>query len=145
MRALRDITPAQLNQYSTRLPEDIYKRCHHVVTENARVTNATAVLECGDLPTFGYLMRESHRSLRDDYQVSCDELDLMVEIAGKQPGVYGSRMTGGGFGGCTINLVDVAAVPKFQQTVVREYQRATGLTPQILISFPAEGASEVRE
>jgi galactokinase len=145
VRALRDVTPVELDQYSTRLPEDIYKRCHHVVTENARVANATAVLERGDLPTFGCLMRESHRSLRDDYQVSCDELDLMVEIAGKQPGVYGSRMTGGGFGGCTISLVDVAAVPKFQQTVAREYQRATGLSPQILISFAAEGASEVCE
>ena len=139
VRALRDVTPAELNQYSTRLPEDIYKRCHHVVMENARVA------ECEDLPTFGCLMRESHRSLREDYQVSCDELDLMVEIAGKQPGVYGSRMTGGGFGGCTINLVEVAAVPKFQQAVAREYQQVTGLTPQILISSAAEGASEVPE
>jgi galactokinase len=145
MRALRDVTPAELNQYSTRLPEDIYKRCRHVVTENARVAKAAAMLGCGDLPTFGCLMRESHQSLRDDYQVSCDELDLMVEIAGKQPGVYGSRMTGGGFGGCTITLVDVAAVPKFQQAVAREYQQATGLTPQILISAAADGAAEVRE
>jgi galactokinase len=145
VRALRDVTPAELSQYSTRLPEDIYKRCHHVVMENARVARAAAVLECEDLPTFGCLMRESHRSLREDYQVSCDELDLMVEIAGKQPGVYGSRMTGGGFGGCTINLVEVAAVPKFQQAVAREYQQVTGLTPQILISSAAEGASEVPE
>jgi galactokinase len=145
VRALRDVTPTELNHYSTRLPQDIYKRCRHVVTENVRVSNAAAALERGDLQTFGCLMHESHRSLREDYQVSCDELDLMVEIARKQPGVFGSRMTGGGFGGCTINLVDVGESSKFQQTVALEYQRVTGITPEILVSSAAVGASEVRE
>ena len=143
--ALRDVTPAELNQYSARLPQDIFKRCRHVVTENARVINAAAALERDDLPTFRDLMRESHRSLQMDYQVSCDELDLMVELADKQPGVFGSRMTGGGFGGCTINLVDAAAVPKFRETVSLEYQQATGIAPEILVSHAAGAAGEVQE
>jgi galactokinase len=145
VRALRDVTPAQLNQYSTMLPHDIFKRCRHVVTENARVISAAVALERSDLPTFRDLMRESHRSLQLDYQVSCDELDQMVEIAAKQPGVFGSRMTGGGFGGCTINLVDTAAVPKFREAVSLEYQQATGIVPEIVVSHAAEGAGNVQE
>jgi galactokinase len=143
IRALRDITVEQLEQHRDELPEVIYRRCRHVVSENQRVVNAAAALERGDLTTFGRLMGESHRSLRDDYEVSCSELDLMVEAASKQAGVYGARMTGGGFGGCTINLVESGTVGAFRENVAREYQRATGLTPDIFVSLAAEGASEV--
>jgi galactokinase len=102
-------------------------------------------LEKGDLETFGALMAESHRSLRDDYEVSCAELDLMVELAAQQEGVYGERMTGGGFGGCTINLVRVDAVDEFQSRIGAAYEKSTGLAPQIFVSPAAEGAGEVKE
>ena len=89
-------------------------------------------------------MGDSHDSLRDDYEVSCAELDLMVELAVKQEGVYGARMTGGGFGGCTINLVETDAVSGFRQAVARGYEQATGLAPQIFVSAAADGATEVQ-
>jgi galactokinase len=88
-------------------------------------------------------MAESHRSLRDDYEVSCAELDLMVELAGKVKGVFGARMTGGGFGGCTINLVQTRQIEEFKQTVAEGYKRATGFLPEIYVSPAAEGAAEV--
>ncbi len=94
VRALRDVRVEDLDRYSRDLPETIYKRCRHVVTENARVCDAAAALEKADLATFGRLMAESHISLKNDYEVSCPELDLMVEIAGQAEGVYGARMTG---------------------------------------------------
>jgi galactokinase len=105
VRALRDVSLSDLERYAASLPATIYKRCRHVVTENERVTDAARSLERGDLPAFGKLTHDSHRSLRDDYQVSCSQLDLLVDLAGESPGVLGARMTGGGFGGCTINLV----------------------------------------
>jgi len=89
-------------------------------------------------------MAESHISLKNDYEVSCPELDLMVEIAGQAEGVYGARMTGGGFGGSTVNLVKKRAVADFERRVASEYKKATGLWPQILVSAAAEGAGEVR-
>ena len=93
---------------------------------------------------FGRLMGESHRSLRDDYEVSCEELDLMVDLANKQAGVYGARMTGGGFGGCTINIVESAAVSDFKKAVSAAYHEKTGLEPEVFVSSAAEGASEVQ-
>jgi galactokinase len=140
VRALRDVSIEELDRYRTDLPETIYKRCRHVVTENARVRDAAAALEKVDLAKFGRLMGESHLSLKDDYEVSCAELDLMVELAGEAQGVYGARMTGGGFGGSTINLVDKQAVETFRRTVAEEYEKSTGLKPQIVVSAAAEGA-----
>ena len=145
IRALRDVSLAELEANTSTLPETIYKRCRHVISEDVRVTKAAASLERGDLETFGKLMAESHRSLRDDYEVSCSELDLMVELAAQQEGVYGARMTGGGFGGCTINLVRSEHVSDFQSRVGNAYQKSTGLAPQIFVSPAAEGASEVKE
>jgi galactokinase len=143
--ALRDVSLAELEAQAATLPEIIYKRCRHVISEDARVARAAASLEQGNLKTFGALMRESHRSLRDDYEVSCAELDLMVELAVQQEGVYGARMTGGGFGGCTINLVKTEHVSSFKSRVGDAYLRSTGLEPQIFVSPAAEGASEVKE
>jgi galactokinase len=142
VRALRDVTSADLEHHAGELRPSVYRRCRHVITENMRVTDAADALRKNDLPKFGRLMGESHRSLQQDYEVSCAELDLMVELAEKQPGVYGSRMTGGGFGGCTINLVDGQAVDDFKHNVVRDYERLTGRGPQIFVSQPAGGAVE---
>jgi galactokinase len=113
------------------------------VSENERVADAAHALGRGDAAAFGQLMAESHRSLRDDYEVSCAELDLMVELAGKVKGVFGARMTGGGFGGCTINLVQTRQIEEFKQTVAEAYKRAAGLAPEIYVSPAAEGAAEV--
>jgi galactokinase len=112
VRALRDVSLSELQQYGRDLPEVIYRRCHHVISENERVLASAAALEQGDFTTFGRLMNASHQSLRDDYEVSCEELDVMVRLAGEVEGVYGARMTGGGFGGCTINLVSAEHAPE---------------------------------
>lgn len=142
-RALRDITPRQLEQHRSLLPEVIYHRCRHVVTENERVQHAADALGNGDLPTVGRLMAESHRSLREDYQVSCAELDTMVEIACAQPGVVGARMTGGGFGGCTINLVHADAAEKFKLAVATEYEKRTHIRPDIYVVSATEGVHAI--
>src|SRR5712692_6915513 len=123
VRALRDVTTADLESHGRDLPELIYRRCRHVITENARVIKAAAALGRNDLSDFGRLMDESHRSLRDDYEVSCEELNLMVALAGALPGVYGARMTGGGFGGCSVNLVASESVGEFKRRVADEYQK----------------------
>ena len=143
IRALRDVTPEQLQRHASELPTTILKRCRHVVLENARVCDAAAALDRGDLAAFGRLMRESHQSLRADYEVSCAELDLMVALTEKQEGVYGARMTGGGFGGCTVSLVRSDATAEFQRAVSAAYSAKTGLEPQIWVSSAAAGAGEV--
>jgi galactokinase len=142
--ALRDVTIEQLEAHADGLSEVVYRRCRHVITENARVLSAGDALEQGDLERFGELMAESHLSLRDDYEVSSEELDLMVEIAERLDGVYGARMTGGGFGGCTVNLVAEHRVEEFTKRVSQEYESATSLSPEIYICTAANGAEEVR-
>ncbi|HYQ81583.1 MAG TPA: galactokinase [Anaeromyxobacteraceae bacterium] len=140
IRALRDATPEQLEACRPRLSAEIHRRCRHVVTENQRVLDSVAALEKGDLAGFARLMDASHASLRDDYQVSCPEIDLLVELARRHPGVLGARITGGGFGGCTVNLVARAALPAFREEVLGEYRRRTGLVPRLFTSAPAAGA-----
>jgi galactokinase len=141
IQALRDVTVNDLVRCGHDLNEVIYKRCRHVITENARVMEATVGLERGDLDAFGDLMAQSHRSLRDDYEVSCAELDTMVDLATRIEGVFGARMTGGGFGGCTINLVKADSVAEFKRTVARGYEQATGLAPEIFVCSTADGVS----
>lgn len=143
IQSLRDVAIADLERVAGGLPEVIRKRARHVTSENARVVEAAAALQRADLPTLGRLMHESHRSLRDDYEVSCEELDLMVEIAGQAAGVFGARMTGGGFGGCTINLVASESVDSFKQVVAERYEKATGRDAQIYVCSPAQGAERV--
>ena len=143
VRSLRDVEASGLERFQAKLPDVIYRRCRHIVNENARALAAATALEQGDLVHFGFLMGESHRSLRDDYEVSCAELDLMVELAHQAEGVYGSRMTGGGFGGCTVNLVEAAGVDNFKQSVARGYAKATGLEPEIYVCTAAQGAERV--
>ena len=141
--ALRDVTLEQLEKYGKDMPPVIYRRCRHVVTENARVLEAGEALVRDDRNRFGQLMYESHRSLRDDYEVSCEELDLMVELARKIEGVHGARMTGGGFGGCTVNLVAREHEENFKRFVTEGYERETKLKPEIFVCEPADAASEV--
>ena len=143
IRALRDVGLAQLEGQAGLLPPTIYRRCRHVVTENSRTLDAAAALRAGDLGRFGRLMGESHASLRDDYEVSCREIDALVEIAAGLPGVFGTRMTGGGFGGCTISLVDAGAVGSFTQSVTDAYRKATGLTPDIFTCSAGPGVGTV--
>jgi len=143
VRALRDLTLEDLEHYQNQISSVDFRRCRHVITENDRVKDAKAALESADLARFGELMYLSHDSLDQDYEVTCRELNIMVELAREFEGVYGARMTGGGFGGCTINLVESKVVPEFQATVAREYEKLTGLLPQIVVSAAAAGASEV--
>lgn len=141
VRALRDVTLNDLESHGRDLPEAIRKRCRHVITENVRVKEAAAALEQGDLNAFGELMAASHHSLKEDYEVSCSELDTMVDLATEVEGVYGARMTGGGFGGCTINLVKAKCVGEFSTNVARRYEQATGIVPEIYVCSTADGVA----
>jgi len=143
LRALRDITPQDFLARQEILDEVTRKRCRHVVTENQRVLDAVQALEAGDLAQFGRLMNASHLSLRDDYEVSCPELDAMVEAAWAQAGVLGARMTGAGFGGCTVSLVLNEAVESFQRDVAQRYTQATGLVPEIYVCAAEEGVQRL--
>jgi len=138
--ALRDVTLVDLERYRNELPELVYRRCRHVIRENQRVVDASDALQSGDLDRFGQLMYGSHNSLRHDYEVSCSELDLLVELASACEGVYGARMTGGGFGGCTVNLVRSDAVDRFRGQIKEEYLKATGKDPDLYVCSAAEGA-----
>jgi galactokinase len=143
IKALRDVSPAQFERYQGDLPEVVRRRCRHIVYENERVLQSVEALKRGDLTTFGRLMNESHVSLRDDYQVSCRELNVMVEIAWQVEGVYGSRLTGAGFGGCTVSLVTREAMERFGAQVAARYQAATGVEPQIYVCAIEDGVEEV--
>jgi galactokinase len=143
IKALRDVSVAQFAEYEGQLPEKVRQRCRHVIHENERVIKGIAALQLGDLDTFGQLMNESHTSLRDDYEVSCEELDIMVEAAWKVDGVYGSRMTGAGFGGCTVSLVAEGGVEDFRAQVAAAYQEATGIIPHIYVCRAEDGVSKL--
>jgi galactokinase len=142
VRALRDVTPARLAQADGRLPPRLLRRARHVVTENGRVQQAAAALRQGDAAGFGALMFASHASLRADFEVSCAELDTLVELARQAPGVLGARMTGGGFGGCTVNLVEAGQASAFAECMRAGYLRATGIEPAIYPCQAAAGAGE---
>ena len=139
VRSLRDLNSTQLGSQRDRLTLQLYKRARHVVTENERVQSAATALKRGDARSMGELMRASHRSLRDDFEVSCAELEAMIEIADRQLGVYGSRLMGGGFGGCTINLVEFEHMVEFQRRVAEEYRSATGLYTDIYLCEASSG------
>jgi galactokinase len=140
IRALRDVEVADLEAWKQVLPSTVYRRCRHVVTEDQRVLAAAKALQSGEAERFGNLMYESHTSLRDDYEVSCKELDLLVDLASSRAGVYGARMTGGGFGGCTVNLLRADAADLFKEHISQAYREATGIIPEIYVCEPAQGA-----
>jgi galactokinase len=140
IQALRDVKIEDFDLHAGALPETIRRRLNHVITENARTVAATAALESGDLAQFGKLMYASHESLRRDYEVSCRELDLLVTIASRCDGVFGARMTGGGFGGCTVNLVAPESVDEFITIISLEYEKETAIRPNLHICQPSAGA-----
>ena len=143
VRALRDVTLDDLDRYVAPKDATVYRRCRHVVAENPRVLDAAEALNRAELGLFGKLMFESHQSLAEDYEVSCRELNILVELAHKC-GVYGARMTGGGFGGCTINLVQSEAAEEFKAEVGSKYRQATGQTPDIFICRAVQGAIQAK-
>jgi galactokinase len=140
IRALRDVTLDDLEANRDVLPEEVFRRCRHVVTENARVLSAAAALRAGDLDAIGALMAASHESLRADYEVSTRELDAMVDSATASSGTIGARMTGGGFGGCTVNLVRAELAASFETGVRARYEAATGRTPDVYRCVASDGA-----
>lgn len=143
VKALRDVTSADLDQYGHLLPPVVRQRCVHVVSENERVVSAVAALRAGAVGEFGRLMDLSHASLRDDYEVSCEELDVMVEAARIIPGCLGARMTGAGFGGCTVNLVHAEVAERFARRVADRYERELSVEPEVLICAASAGAGEL--
>ncbi len=145
IRSLRDVTAAMLPAVRARVDEETYRRCRHVVTENARVEATVAALAAGDVAAVGDLWAASHDSLRDDYEVVSPELDALVEIAAAVPGVVAARMTGAGFGGCTVNLVEREAVPALTAAVLADYPTRTGLTPRVLPVAAVAGAGFVSD
>jgi galactokinase len=138
--ALRDVSSSDLEKHAPEIPPLIRDRCTHVVAENERVLAFGRALRTGDLPAVAALMHESHRSLRDLYQVSCPELDVMVELAEGLPGFCGGRMTGGGFGGCTVNLVRASDADHFAAQIAAAYQNKTGMHPDVYICSATRGA-----
>jgi len=143
VRSLREVSVDDFERRKAALPTDVRRRCRHVVYENQRVLEAVAALRRSDLVEFGRLMDRSHESLRHDYEVSCRELDVMVEAARRVEGVYGSRMTGAGFGGCTVSLVEEEVIKDFKAHVADAYEAATGLRPQIYVCDIGDGVEEL--
>jgi galactokinase len=141
--ALRDVSVASFERHAGELPENVRRRCRHVIGENQRVLDGIESLAQGNASAFGKLMDASHVSLRDDYEVSCAELDAMVEAAWSTPGVVGARMTGGGFGGCAVALVETSQAAAFSEHVASVYEQKTGLTPSLYICTAESGARVV--
>ena len=142
-RALSDVTIEEFENQASQMPENLKRRTRHVITENARVIESLAALKDGDMTRFGRLINESHESLRTDFEVSCAELDTMVELARSDETVMGARMTGGGFGGCTINLMRPGDHSDFISTIAAEYESKTGIIPEIYACRLGNGAAEI--
>jgi galactokinase len=138
--ALRDVTVDELEANRDRLPDLIYRRCRHIVTENARVLEAERALNAGDFASCGQAMNASHASMRDDFEITCPEIDVLAELAQGAEGVYGSRMTGGGFGGCTVSLVEATAVDRVSESLVEGYRARCGLEAEVFVCSPSDGA-----
>lgn len=140
IQALRDATIEQLEQVKNKMNEVSYRRGRHVIGECQRTVQAADALDRSDYTLAGRLMKESHYSLKDDYEVSCEELDCLVELALAQPGVFGTRMTGGGFGGCTVTLADRNKVEQIVAAVTQGYKEKTGKEATPMITRPCSGA-----
>jgi galactokinase len=142
--SLRDYTAEDLRDSLGLIPETTRKRCLHVVEENERVREAEVCLRRNDITSFGKLMNRSHESLRDQYEVSCPELDWLVKRAWETEGVYGSRMTGAGFGGCTVTLIEERAIPQYEERL-EAYERIFSFKPEVFLCYPADGARIIFE
>lgn len=141
--SFRDLTIEQVSAKRDSMDPVVFKRAKHVVGEIARTTDAAAALKADDWDKVGELMYASHNSLRDDFEVSCKELDILVELASKTEGVIGSRMTGGGFGGCTVTLVAGDKADAATESICKQYQQATGVNPTAFVTRPSQGAHRI--
>jgi galactokinase len=140
---LRDISLEQFTQHKSELDDLVRKRCHHVITENERTQLAAQALLNADAAAFGQLMNDSHESLCDDFEVSCDELNVMVNCARKAPDCLGARMTGAGFGGCAVALVEEKQSEEFVNIIRKSYSTETGLSPNIYVCCATDGARAI--
>ncbi len=145
VRSLRNVSVKLINEYKTRLDPVVFKRCKYAVEENERLLNACISLTKGDLREFGKFMNETHDGLSNDYEVSCEELDYLVSLTKDNENVYGSRMMGGGFGGCTINLVENNAVDSVSELVKKEYAEKFGFEPKVYCSKISNGTEIIKE
>ena len=145
METLGDLNEAEFEEVKDAIKDPVaLRRGRHAVLENQRTIKAVDALKKGDLNTFGVLMKESHLSLRDDYEVSCEELDILAEEAWKIDGVIGSRMTGGGFGGCTVSIVKEDTVEEFKKRIADAYLKKTGKNCEFYIADAADGAGRIQ-
>ena len=143
IKLLRDATPGDLVRWGVEMRPEVLKRCRHIITENIRTVAAADALEAGDLKTLGRLMYDAHASYRDDFEASCPECDVLVELASKEPGCIGARLTGGGFGGCTVNLVENAAAEIFSEHLREDYREATGIEADIYLCHASAGVHNI--
>lgn len=145
IQALCDLTPEAFEAIAGQMKDEVCRRrARHAVYEDSRTRKACEVLEAGELAAFGRLMNESHRSLKEDFEVSCEEMDILAEEAARYPGVLGARMTGGGFGGCTVNIVKKEAVPGFTEAIVQRYRERVGYEPSVYLADIGGGPREIR-
>jgi galactokinase len=140
---LRDATLRDLEQWGHEMPPNVLRRCRHVISENLRTVAAADALEAGNLKRLGDLMAAAHASYRDDFEASCEEADVMVAAAQRLPGLIGARLTGGGFGGCTVNLVEADRAAEFSERLHDEYEAATGIHPDIYQCHASSAAGPV--
>lgn len=143
VNALRDVSPQELTEKGRGLDEVVYRRARHVVTEDQRVLDAIDAMRASDVIQLGQLLDASHVSMRDDFEITNEALNIMVSIARSQPGCYGARMTGGGFGGCAMALVDAGKAEKFAGIVAHDYQAQTGVIPSVYVCHASQGAEVV--
>ena len=143
VKALRDLTIEQFEDKASLLDPVTRRRARHIITENARTLEAGEAMKRGDAPALGKLMDESHVSMRDDFEISSDALNAIVDAARREDGCYGARMTGGGFAGCAVALVDVNQAEHFATAVAGTYQNNTGLTPAIYVCRATNGAEVI--
>jgi galactokinase len=140
---LRDATLDDLETCEGKMSPEAFRRCRHVITDSQRVVDGLALLRAGDIVAFGKLLNDAHRSYRDDFEASCEECDVLAEIGQAQPGCYGSRLTGGGFGGCVVSVVEAEASEAFEAAIKAEYLARTGIAAQVYVCSTADGAGEL--
>ncbi|NJD22835.1 MAG: galactokinase [Melioribacter sp.] len=145
IKSLRDVTTAVLNDYKNKLDSKIFRRCKYVVEENDRMMKACESLNKKDLKLFGTLMYQTHEGLSKDYEVSCKELDYLVELTTNNPGVYGSRMMGGGFGGCTINLIENNIVEETKEKISKKYKEKFNIELKTYVTSISNGTSIIEQ
>jgi galactokinase len=143
IKALRDATVDDRARWGSEMTPESLRRCRHVITEDNRVLAAVEAFRAADLTRFGELMHQAHLSFRDDFQASCPQIDILVDLANRQPGCFGARLTGGGFGGCTVNLVAATHAAAFVEAMRAGYLAATGIAAEIYTSRASAGAHAI--